>query len=779
MLKNNVSHRDSTGPSPATPPRLRRVGHVVALAGMLVVALLLALHPASPIYALITPPHTPDFTATGENPAQQFGFSVASAGDINNDGFGDVLVGASGDVANLGNKIFVYQGSPSGMTTTVYFSATGLVGENLGWSLDGGGDVTNDGIDDFIVSAPISGTGAAYVYAGSSTLLPTRVATLTGETAGDRFGWSVAIIGDVNNDGDNDIAVGAPRYGDLIGRVYVYYGPVIGSAVPYDVALDAEGIVDKFGSSVSGAGDVDGDGIDDLLVGAPENTEGGNQAGKAYVFYGSDTGVSQDRNTAVIGGPDDKLGTFVHGAGDVNGDGFADVIVGADTYSASGEPTGRAEIYPGGPAPARLITTTLYTAFGETDDDRFSFALAGDGDLDGDGFSDFAVGAHEFDATGPLTDTGKAYGYVACSNGTVAPTKIFSGTGEAPLNSYGRSLAIVEDVNGDDIDDLVVGAYGFTFATGKIYAYYGVEGGCQPEVGLLKTVGLQGFPTLYTNTSVITVPTDAVVRYNYLVTNTGNVTLTQHSVIDSKLGNVAQAALSLIPGASYSVNITSTLGVSVPPGISVTNVATWTGATPISSPSGATNPPNKTLSTFATATARVNVSLTGLDQDGDGIPDNVEGSGNPDGDALPNFLDLNSDGDDFTDAVEAGPDPNNPIDRDSNGVPAYLDPDENPDTEVDEEILGLAVNGPARAIVGQTVNFNAAITAGTNVTYTWAFGDSGTGTGQNVSHRFAAPGFYIVEVTATNSLGELKAQKSIIIQQGTFMPSIKTIGTGQ
>ena len=437
-------------------------------------------------------------------------------------------------------------------------------------------------------------------------------------------------------------------------------------------------------------------------------------------------------------------------------------------------------MYPGGPA--GLITTTLYTALGETDDDRFGFALAGDGDLDGDGFSDFAVGAHEFDVN-PListTNEGKAYGYVACSNGTVAPTKIFSETGEAPLNSYGRSLAIVEDVNGDEIDDLVVGAYGFTFATGKIYAYYGVEGGCQPEVEVLKTVGLSGFPNLYTNTSVITVPTDAVVRYNYLVTNIGNVTLTQHSLLDSRLGSVAQPALPLIPGASYSVNVTSTLGISVPPGINVTNVATWTGATPISSPSGVTNPPNKMLSAVATATASVNVSPNGLDQDGDSIPDNVEGSGNADGDALPNFLDLDADGDSFTDADEAGPDPNNPIDRDGNGIPAYLDPNENPNTQVDEEILGLAINGPARGLVGQTTNFNAIITAGTNVTYTWNFGDnSSPATGQNVSHSFAAPGFYVVEVTAKNPLGEPKAQKSIIIESGNFLPSIKTIGTGQ
>ncbi len=203
--------------------------------------------------------------------------------------------------------------------------------------------------------------------------------------------------------------------------------------------LSGEADLDGFGVSVAGAGDVNGDGIDDMAVGAWKNEDGGIEAGKAYVFYGSSTGVSQSNNTAVIGGDNDKLGTSVHGAGDVNGDGFADVIVGADAFNPGDPSPGYFSIYPGGPS--GLISTPIFTQVGENDNDHFGFAVTGNGDVDGDGFSDFAVGAYDFDITPSISTTneGKAYAYVACTNGTIAPSLFFSNTGEAAADSYGRA----------------------------------------------------------------------------------------------------------------------------------------------------------------------------------------------------------------------------------------------------------------------------------------------------------------------------------------------------
>jgi hypothetical protein len=662
-----------------TSSALRRVGRMVsvlALGGALILVMLLALHDPSRVHAAITPSFTPDFTDTGESILQQFGFSVAAGGDINGDGYDDVIVGA-----NLASKAYVYAGSPSGLSEPAFYTATGSPNEQFGYSVAGGGDLNGDGIDDFVVGAPFSTTGVAFIYHGTSLGLPTLAVTLTGELPDDRFGWSVDIIGDVNQDGIDDLVIGASEYGiSNTGRVYIYHGAPTGIVNAPSTTLNGEAELDGFGVSVAAAGDVDADGFADLAVGAWKNNDGGNEAGKAYVFYGSSTGLNQVDNTSIQGSANDKLGTSVHGAGDVNGDGFDDLIVGIDAYDPGNPSLGRAEVYPGGPS--GLITTALFKAEGESNNDRFGFAVAGNGDVNGDGFDDFAVGANDFYATTPISPTGKVYGYAGCA-GDVAPSLIFSDTGEVPFDKYGRSLAIVNDVNGDDVDDLIVGAFGSALSTGKIYAYYGVNsGGCRAKVELIKTVGLANYPAIYTNTTAITVPVGTAVSYHYQVRNTGNLTLTRHSVMDNVLGNLSlPAPFTLAPGINNSFSVTNT------PGVSVTNVATWTGSLSVTSPSGVTTPPNRIVSASAVASATVKISGPTTDQDGDSIPDNVETSGDLDGDGIPNYLDPDSDNDGFPDSAEVGPNPNNPIDRDQDGIPGYLDPDENPNTPLPTEPL--------------------------------------------------------------------------------------------
>lgn len=745
-----------------------------AVAFVLLLALLVSMRQAAPAHALITPPHTPDFTAAGTTILQQFGFAVASAGDINNDGYGDVIVGAN----NNNRAIYIFAGSNSGLLSAPFFSDPGNVGEDFGYSVDGSGDLNNDGLDDVVVGAPLSNTtGAVYVYFGAGIALPTRGVTITGEAAGDKFGSSVALAGDLNNDGIDDLAVGAPEYGGSNrGRVYIFHGPLSGDilAANADVILEGQEDLDGLGVSVARAGDVDGDGIDDLVVGAWQNSSA-QEAGKAHLFFGSPFGISQLISTTVTGDANDRLGTSVHGAGDVNGDGFADVIVGADAYNEGDPSLGYFSIYAGAPAPTRLITTPIFTSVGETVNDRYGFAVTGSGDVDGDGFSDFGAGAYEFDVN-PListTNEGKAYGFVACPEGAIAPSLIFSDTGDTSGANYARTLHIVRDVNGDGLDDVVVGAFAAqndaSQPTGRIYAYYGVEGGCQPALEVTKTVGLADFPAIYTNTSAITVPTDAILRYNYTVHNTGNVTLTQHNVLDDQLGVVADVAYTLTPGALVSLNVSTSLGVSVTPGITVANVVTWTGALSLTGPSGVTTPTNRALSAYAVSSALVSVSGPTTDQDGDTIPDNVEGSQDPDGDGLPSYLDPDADGDGRPDSEEVGPDPNNPVDSDEDGIPDFLD-DDSPGSE--SPIGGLSINAPSGAIRNQAVQFTAEITSGTNISYTWDFGDGETGEGKSVTHTYPTPGLYVVTLTATNPLGQVETTKSIRIRYGIFMPTV-------
>jgi len=206
------------------------------------------------------------YTFSGEAAGDQFGFSVSDAGDVNNDGFPDFIIGAPfHDSAGADRgRAYVY----SGLTGSLLYTFDGAgAGDNFGYSVSGAGDVDTNGYDDVIIGAPLNdfaGTnaGQAYVYSGSNGAL---LYTFTADSAGDDFGRSVSGAGDVNNDGFADVIVGAPLYDDPIntlatGRAYVYSGAngsllytFIGQC--YNISCD-DSLDMGFGQSVSGAGDV-------------------------------------------------------------------------------------------------------------------------------------------------------------------------------------------------------------------------------------------------------------------------------------------------------------------------------------------------------------------------------------------------------------------------------------------------------------------------------------------------------------------------------------------
>lgn len=289
--------------------------------------------------------------------------------------------------------------------------------------------------------------------------------------------------------------------------------------------------------------------------------------------------------------------------------GTAITILPSGTDSATSAVTtthGLMHVYLG--SPSGLITTPQLIALGETGNDHYGFTVSGGGDLNGDGFDDVMVGAYHF-GTDILTATGKAYIYAGCYDG-VQPSPIFTATGEYDNDNYGHSVALTGDVNGDGLDDVLVGAYGGKMAgepplpTGKAYGYHGARvGTCEPQIVLTKTVGLAGQTPLCSDESSITVPVSTAVTYCYQVQNTGDITLTHHFIDDQALeGLQVRVPYTLGPGMSYTHFITHT------PTYSATSSVTWTSIISITAPGGEpSNPPGRVISATATASTTVNL----------------------------------------------------------------------------------------------------------------------------------------------------------------------------
>ncbi len=443
-------------------------------------------------------------TPTGAAASDNFGNSVAGAGDVNGDGYGDVIIGANNNDAGGTNagRAYVYFGGP-GADAAADLTLTGVAAyDYFGYSVAGAGDVDGDGFGDVLVGAYSNDAGAmdagqAYVYLGGPGADAVADLTLTGAATGDQFGRSVAGAGDVNGDGYGDVIVGAERDaagGMYAGRAYVYYGGP-GADASADLTLTGAATGDNFGTSVAGAGDVNGDGYDDVIVGACYNDAGGTDAGRAYVYFGGPGADAVADLTLTGAAALDYFGNSVAGAGDVNGDGYDDVIVGAYHNGASGTEAGRAYVYFGGPGADAVADLTLT---GAAVGDMFGRSVAGAGDVNGDGYGDVIVGAYHNSASGMYA--GRAYVYFGGPGADAVADLIV--TGAAALDYFGCSVAGAGDITGDGFGDVIVGAYGNDAggsSAGRAYVYdcnrYFVttpNGGETWNVGATQTVSWLG-----------------------------------------------------------------------------------------------------------------------------------------------------------------------------------------------------------------------------------------------------------------------------------------------
>ena len=401
-----------------------------------------------------------DHILTGEASSNYFGASVSDAGDMNGDGYSDVITGAYGFNSNTG-KSYLYMYGMNG-TFISDLSMTGAATlRELGASVSSAGDVNGDGFDDLIIGAPFSGGGAvagdAYIFFGGAIMDNIADVSLAGEASGNRFGNSVSKAGDVNGDGYSDVIIGAWGYSSAKGRAYIFYG---GASMnnTVDIIMTGVNTNDYFGAGVSGAGDVNGDGFFDVIVGS----EGfSSSTGRAYIFYG---GAVMNNSADVTMNGDSAQNYFggsVSSAGDVNGDGYSDVIVGAHGYRAN---TGKAYVYFGG----EIMNSTSDVIFtGESADDNFGWSVSTAGDVNGDGFSDVIAGAHR-----AASGSGRAYIFYGGLVMNIYPDVVL--TGELPLTyTYGITVSNAGDINRDGYSDVIVGASNYNINTGQAFIYYG------------------------------------------------------------------------------------------------------------------------------------------------------------------------------------------------------------------------------------------------------------------------------------------------------------------
>jgi len=386
----------------------------------------------------------------------QFGTAIAVVGDLNRDGYNDIVVGSPYYNGGGNGIVNVYRGSAAGLSTTPALTLTGSGA--FGRSVAGVGDVNGDGYPDVVVGAPEYGgdlRGAAWLYLGNASggLSAPLSLPQNNPNAYHQFGTFVSALGDVNGDGHPDFVVNCSAGCD--GAAYIYYG---GTSAPSQPSLVFNG--GQSGTTLlamRGVGDVNGDGYGDVLARF--------SSGRVALLLGSPSGLSTtpawflDRTAASSPG---WLPAFP--LGDLNHDGYADlgIFTAGDTTNGG---SSTLAIYAGSPSGPTLLQTIQLPYYCNDG--------LGVGDVDGDGFPDIVLGSVNY--SNGESGEGRAFLYRGSAGGIVNQIA-WTGEPNSASASYGSPI-VGADVNGDGLADVIIGAYNYN-NHGAAFAYHGTSAAC-------------------------------------------------------------------------------------------------------------------------------------------------------------------------------------------------------------------------------------------------------------------------------------------------------------